>query len=458
MINLFTDLLTFLINIIFKMIASFKISKKINIEDNNMYYIIDGYQPIVMITEHETVQCFYRSEQYKTISREYPYLGYAMEKLLKNSIGAHYGKEWLMMKKPLAKFFNTQSVRNNFSNIIEKTNHWIGTFEEKSYALQNLNLDVLTIEIMSRIIYGPLKKSQIKSLRKLSIEHNKMMNIMGTDMILRVPYIGTFLSMITNNNKSLVDSFWNKWYQFNKSLKIAPNNDTLYGSMIQDQRYANNELELYQTLYEIMLFNLDIMIDAFANLIWNLATNQDVKEKVYLEIKDKINRLDLTNNLTNDLTNNLTVDLMNEFDFLQCVINETARLNPGIVSTFAEKINEDIKLNNLIFKKGTLISLDTKMINTDPKIWSNPKKFNPSRFKNNSSNLYFESLYHRFGMSPRKCMGNVFSNYILKIGVIFLLTNFDIEPTNDKPMIKKINTIPNLSGQIMLNEIVFKRR
>lgn len=450
---------------------------------NSMYYMLDGYQPIVMITDQKTADKLYKSDQYKTISRNYPYLGYVMERLLKHSIGVHYGKEWLEMKKPLARFFNTQSVKNNFPKIVDKTKKWTNTLTDGcslnflqncSHSLQNLNLDLLTIKIMSEIIYGELNDSQIDQLHKLSLVHNDMMKIMGTDKGSRIKFFNNFCQFFNIDHASLenkrkVDSFWNQWCEFNDSIQLTnkstnqlsgkTNANTLYETMITDQRYSENKLEFYQTLYEIMLFNLDIMIDAFANLIWNISTNQEVKEKICREIVNIVPNIE-----------NINVDKINELTYLQSVINESARLNPGIVATFAETLNETLCLNNCTLHKGTLFSLDTQMINRDPSIWKDPNKFDPSRFEfsvdgkiddkidNKINSKSKESLFHRFGMSPRKCMGNVFSNYILKIGIVFLLSTYDIQSIHENIQIEKINTIPNISGCNMLNKIIFIKK
>lgn len=409
----------------------------------SMYYVVDGYQPIVMIADFGTAKKLYQSNEYKSIIRTYPYLGYVMERLLKHSIGAHHGKEWLEMKKTLTKFFTTQSVKNNFLMIVEKTTNWTNIFFNKDtneYSLQNLQLDILTIRIMSFIIYGPLSENKIAQLHELFVLHNKMMTIMGTDVLLRVPVFNNYVS--TDNKKS-VDSFWDSWCKFNDNIALN-NMSTLFNTMIADSRYANNKLEFYQTLYEIMLFNLDIMVDAFANLIWNISMSQDIKEKVYNEITKIIPDI-----------KNLSIEQINELSYLQCVINESARLNPGIVSTFAETLSEDIILNNYTLPKGTMISLDTQMINRDPNIWANPDKFDPSRFECSTNGVF---SYHRFGLSPRKCMGNVFADYILKIGIIMLISTNDIICSNEQLVIEERSTIPNLSGYDMMNKITFIKR
>ena len=271
--------------------------------------------------------------------------------------------------------------------------------------------------------------------------HNKLMVIMGSDMLMRVPLI---YNNYGTQERDLVDDFWNKWQEFNNNQRNIMRDDTLFSTMIEDNIYEGNYLVFYQTLYEIMLFNPDIMIDSFANLIWNITTNESVKIRLYGECKN----IDI-----NDC------DQIDELKYLPLVINESARLNPGIAITFAETITEDLVLNNQYLQAGTMISLDTQMINRDPNVWRNPHQFDPDRFDTGDASVFHS--YHRFGLGPRKCLGNVFGDYILKIGIVALLQNFDLiisDKNNNNLVREQRNTIPNLCNYNMTNSIDFIRR
>lgn len=414
---------------------------------DKMYIMYDGTQEIYVINDYASARLYHTLK----IERTYKYLGFVFNKLLKGSIGAHTNKEWLMMKKPLSNFFNTESVRNHFGMITKNADKWIEEiykienqekFDQKEnescngIALQDLGLDRLTIAILSNIIYGELSNLQLDELYSLSLLHNKMMIIMGTDMKLRCP----IMSILPSSNKNLVNEFWNRWCKFNDSLinnLQKTNSPSLLSTMIEHDIYSKNKLKLYHTLYEVMLFNLDIMIDSFANLVWTLATNNECQENILKEIKE------------NDLDNFFDI---NQLEYTDSVINESARLNPGIVITFAETTLNDTIINNVSIKKGTKISLNTRKINRDPTIWENPDKFNPTRF--NGQNKF---QFHRFGIGPRKCMGNVYANYILKIGITKLIKCYTFKQTEE--LIKeKRQTIPNLSNYNMLNKIIFTKR
>ena len=404
------------------------------IGNDNMYYIYDGSQQIVILANYVITKEYYKHFN-KTI-RTYPYLGYVYEKLLKYSIGAFTGENLNALKKPLMQFFNTGSIKKHFDMIIQKTDEWILTNfskETQKYELQNLSLDKLTINILGKIIYGNLSQRELNDLYELSLIHKQLMVIMGQDMLARNPNI-------RNPNKVIVDSFWVKWSTFNTLWRPKSQENTLFATLLEHDIYKENHFILYQTLYEIMLFNSDIMVDAFANLIWNIASNKNVADKILDEVENI----------------NMTSEEINKLEYLTQVENESARLNPGIVLTFAETLTENIELNNYKIPANTKISIDTQMVNRDPKVWSDPDEFKPERFDTQNPSLIHK--YHRFGMGPRKCLGNVFATYILKIGVISLIKKFDITSNNNEILIEDRKTIPNISNTNMANEIVFTKR
>lgn len=401
----------------------------------SLYYTFDGKQRIVVIGDYQTAKKFYKLGRIRT----YPYLGYVFDKLLKNCIGANHNQEWLQMKKPLATFFTTKYLSIHFDILLKRTRKWINkTFwnDQLVLKLNDLHLDKLTMHILSQIIYGELTDTELDELYELAQIHNELMKIMSHDMTLRIPL---FYRHFDSQNKKLVDSFWLRWKKFNDTKRMGYLTDlTFFGIMLKSEIYQYED-KLYQTLYEIMLFNQDIMIDTFANLIWNISLHHDVKEKLYEECKD---------------VNIGSMEQLSNLEYLTCVINESARLNPGITITFAETITESAVLNDYYFSRGTMISLDTQMINRDPKMWKNPHSFDPSRFNNHqTSNSLFN--FHRFGLGPRKCLGNIFADYIIKMSIVSLLQRCDMEPVTPESKWEKRQTLPNISAFNMTNQIKF---
>ncbi len=404
-----------------------------------IYYAYDGQQQIMLIGSYDAAKQYYNLTCHDNI-RQFDYLGYVFDKLFKKCIGANYGSKWLEMKKPLAAFFTTKSFESQFDVIYGQVVNWMTDtlHNNKQIELNKLNFDKLTIGIISHIVYGKLTEAQLMELYELSKMHEKIMQMMSKDLIMRTPIVYKFLS--TPNSK-YVDLFWNKWMRFNSWFYGMTNSNSLFEHMLKYDVYADNILFL-QTLYEIVLFNADIMTDAFSNLVKNLALNDDVRKKLYLECSEiKIGG----------------AESLSKCQYLTAVINESARLDPGVTITFPETTTTDIVVDGYTIPASTLVSLDTQMINRDPTLWDLPNKFDPERFMGqNSRELMFK--FHRFGLDQRKCLGNVYGDLILKIVTVLLLQNYDFTISRTFSDMFKESTISNLSSSTTRSVVKFCAR
>ncbi|CAN4121216.1 unnamed protein product [Withania somnifera] len=82
------------------------------------------------------------------------------------------------------------------------------------------------------------------------------------------------------------------------------------------------------------------------------------------------------------------------------VISETLRM-ATILPWFSRKAAQDFEIEGCKIKKGWSLNLDVVSIHRDPKIFSNPEKFNPSRFDEPLKPFSFLG----FGSGPRMCPG-----------------------------------------------------
>ncbi|KAJ0025126.1 hypothetical protein Pint_06938 [Pistacia integerrima] len=99
--------------------------------------------------------------------------------------------------------------------------------------------------------------------------------------------------------------------------------------------------------------------------------------------------------------------------YLQAIIKENFRLHPPI-PMLARKSIADCQIGNYTIPEGSLLFVNIWSIGRDPKVWSNPMKFNPERFlKPNESdgpgiNIDVKGFNYQllpFGTGRRGCPG-----------------------------------------------------
>ena len=118
-------------------------------------------------------------------------------------------------------------------------------------------------------------------------------------------------------------------------------------------------------------------------------------------------------------------DDLDSLKFTSLCIKESMRLFPP-VPFINRALNEDLKVDDYVIPKGTLINIPIILLHRHPKYWDNPNKFDPSRFteeKPGGSNF----SYIPFSAGHRNCIGQKFALTEELIVVARVIHSFELE-------------------------------
>ena len=147
-----------------------------------------------------------------------------------------------------------------------------------------------------------------------------------------------------------------------------------------------------------------------------LALNPDVQERLRCEI--------LIAQQTNPDTP--LYELVQELEYLECVINEVLRLSPPAymlnrACSKSYKINDDTTI-----PAGMEVILPVYSLHHDPEAWPEVEKFDPERFRGPAKESRHPFQFLPFGEGPRNCIGKRFALLEVKITLVNILTNYKI--------------------------------
>ncbi|XP_016960477.2 probable cytochrome P450 6a14 [Drosophila biarmipes] len=150
--------------------------------------------------------------------------------------------------------------------------------------------------------------------------------------------------------------------------------------------------------------------------LYELALNQDIQQRV----RQKIDSV-----LSSTEGGEITYDALAEMTYLEQVLAETLR-KYSIVSHLVREANRDYKVpgTDIVIDKGSNILIPVYNIHHDPDIYSQPEKFDPSRFDPEAVKSRHPMAYLPFGDGPRNCIGLRFGKIQAKIGLVSLLRHF----------------------------------
>ncbi|KAF5308788.1 hypothetical protein FQR65_LT06021 [Abscondita terminalis] len=160
---------------------------------------------------------------------------------------------------------------------------------------------------------------------------------------------------------------------------------------------------------------------AFA--LYELSLNFNVQRKLRTEINEIIGQY-----------KELNYECLQSMTYLSMVIDETLRKYP-VVGSINRVCTEDYKLPNstLTLSKGIPIFISILALHNDPQFYPNPQVFDPERFSVDNKKFITPYTYLPFGEGPRNCIGTRFALLTLKIGLVDIISNFEITSCLDTP-------------------------
>lgn len=163
------------------------------------------------------------------------------------------------------------------------------------------------------------------------------------------------------------------------------------------------------SLFMMLLAGFMTTADTLTCLLWHLARSPEVQEKLRQTIIEE------------------GIDA----DYVVWSIYEAIRYHPAVPLGTGRILGEDVYLNGNLLPKGTFVMPTTHGIHHDPKIWPDPERFNPGRWRDQAK--FHPAAFVGFGLGPRNCVGAKLALHELKLVLRTLLTTYRVEKCDGTP-------------------------
>ncbi|NJL63315.1 MAG: cytochrome P450 [Methylacidiphilales bacterium] len=143
------------------------------------------------------------------------------------------------------------------------------------------------------------------------------------------------------------------------------------------------------------------------------------------------------------LGNEFDINAINKLPYLNAVCNETLRIYPVGMLTFPREVKEAVNLCGYDLEPGTVLMGSIYLTHQREDIYPEAKIFNPERFLERQFSPY---EFLPFGGGVRRCIGNVFALFEMKIVLTIILSQLDLELVTKqdvKPQRRGLVTGPN---------------
>lgn len=174
------------------------------------------------------------------------------------------------------------------------------------------------------------------------------------------------------------------------------------------------EKQLEMSAWEPIIESADTTLVTIEWIMYELAKNQAVQERLYKEIEQVVGaRL-------------VTEDDLPKLKYLDAIVKETLRFYPPVPLLPPRYVEKDVKLGGYDIKQGWQIVVNVYGINYNPKVWKEPGVWDPERVVGDEK-LDMGYQDHRalpFGTGKRMCAGVTQAMYIIPMNVAFFVQHF----------------------------------
>lgn len=151
--------------------------------------------------------------------------------------------------------------------------------------------------------------------------------------------------------------------------------------------------------------------------LYELALNPDIQRRVQDEV----------DNVLQKHNGEITYEAIQQMEYLDKTVAETLRKYPP-VTCLNRECNKDYPIpgTHVTLEKGTQVVIPVEALHHDPQYFPEPDRFDPERFSEESKSGRHHYVYLPFGEGPRICIGMRFGLMQTKVGLISVLSNYEV--------------------------------
>nr|ADJ57933.1 cytochrome P450 [Solanum torvum] len=173
--------------------------------------------------------------------------------------------------------------------------------------------------------------------------------------------------------------------------------DTLFDLKVEGRNSAPTNPELVTLCSEFLNGGTDTTATAIEWAIGRIIENPNIQSRLYEEIKNTVGE------------NKVDEKDIEKMPYLNAVVKELLRKHPPTYMSLTHAVIEPVKLGGYDIPTDVNVEIFLPGISEDPKLWSNPEKFDPDRFYLGKEDADITGVSGvkmiPFGMGRRICPG-----------------------------------------------------
>ncbi|KZC05576.1 Cytochrome P450 9e2, partial [Dufourea novaeangliae] len=394
--------------------------------------------PIVILRDIDLIKSI-TIKNFETFIDHRSFANKNQDPLLGGMLFSLKGDEWKESRNQVSPTFTSSKLKAMFtlmSDVAVYFTDYLYRLPEKERELElKTLLTKFTNDLISTCVFGIAVNSIENPKNTLYVNGMKATNFSGTVQNLKFQLLRNWPSLAKLLDIKFVSSKLAKYFEnlIVDNMNQRDANGIYRPDMLQYLMEASkkNKAERQLTTEDItshafsfFFGGYDTVASQACLIVHDLVEHPEAQERLQQEI-DQV--LEKTNG-------HVTYEEIIGMEYLDALLNESMRLHPAAI--FLDRVCvKDFELPPALpgekpftLKKGMNVWIPVHAIQTDPKHFEDPDKFNPERFLQDGKRIASSGTFIPFGMGPRICIGNRFALLEIKILLFHLFARCNMVP------------------------------
>ncbi|KXX72354.1 cytochrome P450 [Flammeovirga sp. SJP92] len=367
--------------------------------------------------------------------RRFKKMAEVIEEVGINGVFAAEGESWKKQRKVTQKALDNKNVRSFFPGIVRVadrlSNHWSKVEGVGNYEIDK-DFQKATVDVTTNLAFGYDMNTVENDVDQTQEHIQKIFPKMNSRINNPIPvwrYIKTasdkeFEESMEYIRKVLGEFITNAQRKISEDIDILEHPTNFLEAMIASQDNDNPFTwdEIFGNLYTMLLAGEDTTSNSLSWITYFLAANPDQQQKVQAEIDAILKGQKLDN-----------FDQLEAFTYTASVIKESMRIKPVTPQLYMQAL-EDVVIGDVFFPKGSFVITQLSHAPRSDKYFADASTFAPERWLENKEEggcpyhkTHNEDAMKTFGGGARTCPGKFLSEVELKVFIIRLFQEFDVE-------------------------------
>eukprot|EP01087_Luapelamoeba_hula_P025119 TRINITY_DN9813_c0_g1_i2.p1 TRINITY_DN9813_c0_g1~~TRINITY_DN9813_c0_g1_i2.p1 ORF type:complete len:570 (-),score=94.80 TRINITY_DN9813_c0_g1_i2:15-1610(-) len=367
----------------------------------------------------------------------------AINSIFGNSIIAVAGDEWKVQRKTCDPAFKYKKIKSLLPVFVQVGTRLTGKWEEELKGKKSAEIEVqswinkMTLDAIGlggfSYDFNALNGNEEtnRQLKNYEIIMNSMLSITG----ILLPFLQRLPTASNRRLAAAQQEFDTMFYKIieqhraqnelkEKAKKEGEENpeaedgdaDLLDHILSLDPKGSLSDTVIRDNMFLFFLAGHDTSASALTSALHLLSINPDIQERVYEEARSAITD-----------PANITYETVQMLKLATNVIKETLRMCPPVNTTSGRITTAPTAIGGFNLPEGVLVSPNIIAMNYNPKLWPEPRRFNPDRFSTVNKKIDPLQLL-TFSAGPRICLGMKFAMMEMTVTLALMVRAFQFAP------------------------------